>query len=81
MAELEAALYECIGELPGRQQDYIMAIAADYERPPTPTEIGDLFEVSPGSVRNRLFDARRKLEDCLRRKRVDIPWVGRGGSK
>lgn len=79
--EFEEALFECIKALPARQQTYIRMRTTHYDDPPTPAEIAEMHGVSPESVRNRLLEARRSLEGCLKKKGHSIPLRRRGGRK
>jgi len=80
-ADLERALAECIDELKGLKKEYVRIMAAHYDDPPSPQEIARLKGVSSVSVRNRLHEARRDLEDCLRKKGQSIPPRRYGGQK
>jgi len=74
--ELEKALFFCIELLPDLQKKYINILAADYDDPLSPNEIAALNNVAPASVRNRLFEARKSLEQCLKAKGFNIPKKG-----
>ena len=81
LKEIEDAIFGCIEELPGLQKDYIRIIAANYNSPPSPGEIADLHGVSPEPVRNRLFEARKRLGECLKKKGHQIPKKASGEPK
>jgi RNA polymerase sigma factor (sigma-70 family) len=71
--ELEEALAGCIAQLEGKQREYIKLLALHCEDPLTPAGLAQLVGASPESVRQRLFEARQNLENCLRAKGFTIP--------
>ena len=71
--ELSKALFECINQLPDLQKKYIYARADDPYDPLKPAELACIYKVSPGSVSSRLFEARQAIEECMKRKKLDIP--------
>lgn len=71
--ELEKVIYECMEKLPGKQKDYIKILAQHYDAPPEPKDIAQMFGISSESVRNRLVEARKNMEECLKSKGYYIP--------
>jgi len=73
MRELEQAMADCIAQLDGKQREYVTILALHCDDPLTPTGLAEMVQASPESVRQRLFDARRSLEHCLKAKGFSIP--------